>query len=90
MLERWRKLDYTLTRRELKRLLGEPYRIFPPSDPAADAIERWVYEYEAADDPQRRVIGELRVSIMESRLISWTEPEWNAVSVDALASPPRV
>ncbi|MFN0135852.1 MAG: hypothetical protein ACKVS9_07010 [Phycisphaerae bacterium] len=90
MLERWRKLDYTLTRRELKRLLGEPYRIFPPSDPAANAIERWVFEYEAADDPQRRVSGELRISIAESRLTSWTEPEWSAVSVDALASQPRV
>lgn len=90
LLDRWRRLSYTLTRREIKRLLGEPHRVCPPSDPATDEVERWVYEYEATDDSRRRVVGELRISIAESRLISWSEPEWEAVSADALGSPPRL
>lgn len=79
LLERWRQLHYTLTRKEVRKLLGEPKRVEPPKETSDGSYERWIYEYEALADRTRKVTGELLFSIVESRLISWTEPDWDEV-----------
>lgn len=78
LLERWRQLNHSLTRKELRKLLGEPKRVEPPATCEAGATERWVYEYEAVTTG-KRVTGAVHISIAESRVVSWAEPDWDAV-----------
>lgn len=74
LMEKWRRLTLQTTRKELRAHLGEPLRIDAGQD-SAQAIERWVYEYETANGSGRRVDGEVSVS-SEGRVIGWREPEW--------------
>ena len=78
LMERWRQLNYSLTRKELRKLLGEPKRVEPPPTCEAGATERWIYEYEAVATG-KRVTGEVQVSVAESRVVTWLEPDWDAV-----------
>jgi hypothetical protein len=86
LMERWRKLTTHTTRREVKRLLGEPARIelsLPQGGSVisgALSVETWTYEYEVAGQPERRVAGSILISVFEARVMSWVEPEWKALS----------
>ena len=87
LMQQWRKLSARLTRREARQLLGEPARVElgDPSDPSrahvAPTIESWIYEYEVVGHPDRRVQGLVRISVPEGRVLSWTEPDWNALAL---------
>ena len=80
-MEKWRKLSFSLTRKEVRRLLGEPLRI-EVSGTAESATETWRYEYETCAERIERVGGEVRISVNESRVIGWDEPHWTAISGD--------
>lgn len=76
LMRKWRRLNQAMTRRELRALLGEPLRIDAPGGAAS---ETWQYEYEpAAAGP--RVAGQVLVSVVESRVIGWTEPDWERMN----------
>lgn len=77
LLSRWRKLSRSLTRRELRSLLGEPRRIDTDSPPSRDPFETWIYEYESIDSPPQRICGSVVVSSSESRVVAWSEPDWD-------------
>jgi hypothetical protein len=86
LMQQWRGLSTRTTRRELRQLLGEPARI-DLSDPtdarhehAAPGIETWTYEYEVAARPEQRVSGRVLVNACEGRLLSWVEPDWEALT----------
>lgn len=87
LLAQWRKLSQKLTRNEVRKLLGEPKRISCAAAGAGDAesitannaapsLEIWTYEYQSVADG-RCVRGEIRISQTESRVLAWTEPDWD-------------
>lgn len=76
LLRQWRGLATTMTRRELRRLLGEPKRI---DVSVADNLEIWTYEYKWLGDDQDGppcVRGNVSVSLSELRVLGWCEPDW--------------
>ncbi|MCG3128494.1 MAG: hypothetical protein CHACPFDD_03383 [Phycisphaerae bacterium] len=77
LLARWRKLSRSVTRQELRSLLGEPRRIESDSPASRDPVETWVYEYESADTPAQRVCGRVTVSSSGSHVVAWCEPDWD-------------
>lgn len=87
LLAQWRKLSQKLTRNEVRKLLGEPKRIACAAAGAGDAesttgniaapsLEIWTYEYQSISD-WRRIHGDVRISPAESRVLAWTEPDWD-------------
>lgn len=75
LLEKWRRLSRSMTRKEVRALLGEPRRV-EASQSGTEAAEVWVYEYESADEQALRVTGQVHISPSESRVVGWQEPEW--------------
>jgi hypothetical protein len=81
LLQQWRKLSHTLTRKDVRKLLGEPVRIERDSPKLAGpaAEERWIYEYQPAAEPTQRTRGEIAFSAAEGRVLHWTEPDFAAI-----------
>jgi len=75
LMELWRGLNMQMTRKELRRRLGEPLRI-----DAVQAEEKWTYEYEAVGAPEKRVRGEVTIAAPEGRVTGWTEPDWASLT----------
>ncbi len=77
-MEQWRKLSHKLTRKEVRKLLGEPLRV--ELDPVGQSHdhpkERWTYEYHDRGEPDRRTQGEITISITQGHVLHWTEPDW--------------
>lgn len=71
----WRQINRSLTRKDVVRLLGEPKRIEPAAEAGVHAVDRWVYEYAEAGGG-RVIRGEVHISVSESRVQFWSEPEW--------------
>lgn len=76
LLLQWRELSLQFTRKELRKLLGEPKRI----DNTDGAIETWTYEYESVAGPGPRVAGIVQISTEESRVVGWREPDWERLA----------
>lgn len=77
VMEQWRQLSHALTRREIRKLLGEPMRREMQDAPDGVQIEIWRYEYEIAGPPETRVTGTIELYAAEGRIITWTEPDWS-------------
>ncbi len=76
LMQQWRRLSHQMTRKDVRKALGEPIRI-DTSDPAgASTAELWTYEYEVVDRPGQRVSGTVKLSVLEGRVLSWIEPDW--------------
>lgn len=79
-MEKWRKLSFALTRKEVRKLLGEPLRVEVSGTLQESATETWTYEYEKCAARIERVTGRVCISMRESRVIGWNEPLWTAIS----------
>lgn len=77
LLQQWRLLKANLTRREVRRILGEPLRLVPPDGTAGGADECWTYVYVPTQSGQEAeaVQGELHFAA-DGRLMRWCEPDW--------------
>ncbi|HRX85403.1 MAG TPA: zinc ribbon domain-containing protein [Phycisphaerae bacterium] len=80
LLQQWRLLKADLTRREVRRILGEPLRVVPARGANADVPECWTYVYEPVgkDATVGSVSGEVRFAA-DGRLVGWSEPDWTRV-----------
>jgi len=76
LLERWRGLSRAMTRKDIRRLLGEPLALAAPDARDRHAEEVWTYEYEAVGRPAERARGLVRFCPTDGRVLSWEEPEW--------------
>jgi hypothetical protein len=79
VMKAWRTLSFSLTKREVRKLLGEPLRIEISGTLTESATETWTYEYEALGGGGERLSGRICISAGESRVIGWNEPDWGAV-----------
>jgi hypothetical protein len=82
-MRQWRALHHRMTRKEVRRLLGEPLRIElvdaavdAPGTGTAGPLEQWAYEYEVAGRADPRIRGSLLFSVGEGTLTHWSEPAW--------------
>ncbi|MCC7293719.1 MAG: hypothetical protein IT449_16805 [Phycisphaerales bacterium] len=78
VMEQWRRLSTSMTRKEVRKLLGEPLRIEAPASADPNATETWQYEYAAAGAPDTHLAGDVMFSTTEARVLRWTEPDWLA------------
>ncbi|TWT41732.1 hypothetical protein RAS1_28540 [Phycisphaerae bacterium RAS1] len=84
-MQQWRKLSHAMTRKEVRKLLGEPLRIDAPPPganpeaPASGQVETWMYEYASVADGtiHKSVGGSVFISVAESRVAGWTEPDFS-------------
>jgi formate-dependent phosphoribosylglycinamide formyltransferase (GAR transformylase) len=79
----WRQLSTKMTRKDVRRLLGEPARLQAADASHADATETWTYEYEVVGRPAERVTGAVRFVSGEGSVLTWTEPEWERLKPPA-------
>lgn len=80
LMQKWRHLSSSTTRRELRSLLGEPKRIDLETRDDGAAIEIWTYAYVAAgDSSSAEITGRVLILVSESRVWSWVEPDWTAL-----------
>lgn len=77
LLAHWRQLNYRSTRKDVRRILGEPKRIDPPMSESGDRNERWTYEYETLEPSGARIRGEVWIDVTASCVCSWNEPDWD-------------
>lgn len=84
-MQQWRQLSSRVTRREARRLLGEPARVEFIDDPMNPTAEVWTYEYESARSPAEKIAGSVVISISGQNVVSWTEPDWPALAPPAEA-----
>ncbi len=79
----WRRLRRQMTRREVRRLLGEPSHITVTSA-AEPRMERWLYEYERDRCPRAgpSLSGFIEFELPDGVTAGWTEPDWSSVSAD--------
>jgi hypothetical protein len=84
LMQQWRKLSHALTRKDVRKLLGEPIRIEldSPKQAGPHAEEHWIYEYHSTAQPTDRVRGEATFSAAEGRILHWTEPDFSAIDVN--------
>jgi hypothetical protein len=82
VVEKWRKLSFSLTRKEVRKLLGEPLRIEVSGTLPESATETWTYEYETCVSRIERACGRVCISVGQSRVIGWNEPHWQPISGD--------
>ena len=78
LMEKWRRLSLQVTRKELRKHLGEPLRIDAVME-AGQTVERWVFEYESVGASAHRVCGEVNVS-HDGRVTAWREPDWGQLN----------
>ena len=74
LMEKWRRLNLQMTRKELRKQLGEPLRIEAAQE-SGQTVERWVFEYESVNGASRHICGKVSVS-SEGRVVAWREPDW--------------
>ncbi|MBL8879882.1 MAG: zinc ribbon domain-containing protein [Phycisphaerales bacterium] len=86
LMQQWRGLSHTLTRRDVRKLLGEPARVEPANLLESPRVETWRYEYERVDGSaalesrnRPRILGVVQFSQDEGRVLMWTEPDWEAM-----------
>lgn len=87
LLQQWRGLSHSLTRRDVRKLLGEPARIEPADLRDAVRVETWRYDYaRVAEDKEAettahnpKVAGSVQFAQDEGRVLTWTEPNWEAL-----------
>lgn len=84
LLTQWRGLKADLTRKEVRRVLGEPLRV-EPSAPPERVLERWIYAYEArgARPEPGQAVGRLAGMLLfapDGRLVTWEEPDWERLA----------
>ena len=79
LMRQWRALRHRMTRKEVRKVLGEPARIetADPANPAAR--ETWSYTYADAQTGAAPLSGVLHFNIADLTLASWVEPEWSNV-----------
>lgn len=82
LMQLWRQLSSRVTRREARRLLGEPARVEFIDDPLNPTAEVWTYQYEPADGTGSRIAGSVVISISGQNVVSWTEPDWPALAAN--------
>jgi hypothetical protein len=75
VLRQWRVLTHRMTRKEVRRLLGEPLRV-ELTETQARTAENWIYEYEVEGASEERLRGLVSFSTAEGTVVSWTEPDW--------------
>ena len=77
VMQQWRQLSHTMTRKEVRKLLGEPLQIQVAYDIGSAAVETWTYEYESTvTSAGSRIRGIITFNAAESRILAWTEPDW--------------
>ncbi len=78
-MQQWRKLTTQLTRKDVRKLLGEPARVEVPGPGTAVSVETWNYEYHPDGDAKLRAPAQVCFA-SDGRLLSWTEPPWNQLA----------
>lgn len=86
LMQLWRQLSSRVTRREARRLLGEPARVDFIDDPLNPTAEIWTYQYESTDGTSSRIAGTVIISISGQNVVSWTEPDWPALEANTQPS----
>ena len=84
-MEKWRRLNLQMTRKELRKQLGEPLRIETIRD-SGQMVEKWLFEYESVNKTSQRVQGEVCLS-SEGHVVTWREPDWREVHREPDALP---
>jgi len=84
LLQRWRQLSRTLTRKDVRVLLGEPLRSGMPKPSDMGQHEEWHYAYEVLDGSGEGIEGVLRFCLTDGRLLTWNEPDWSVVKSDTV------
>src|SRR5262249_35867544 len=77
VMQQWRQMSQKLTRKEVRKLLGEALRIDVNHEVDNTTVEKWTYEYESVGN-QARPHGVVVFDVAESRILAWTEPDWAA------------
>ncbi len=80
VMKQWRMLSQTMTRKEVRRLLGEPMRIETNDRAGSPASETWTYEYETAEGGKECVGGSITFSASMGNPVSWIEPDWKKLA----------
>lgn len=75
-MQQWRQLSTRLTRKDVRKLLGEPASVQVPGPESDVSVETWTYAYHRADPAAPRVTARVRFAA-DGGLSSWTEPEWD-------------
>jgi len=77
LLRQWRSISHKLTRKDIRRLLGEPAKLEVPAPDAGDPTETWTYQYAPAAGGGDPPIGKVFFWLPDGRVAFWTEPDWN-------------
>ena len=75
LLAQWRKLTTRMTRKDVRRLLGEPLRL-----KRTENSEQWVYVYEAVSNQGQAIEGMVKFDASDGRALSWAEPDWESLN----------
>jgi hypothetical protein len=75
-MKQWSELSAALTRKEVRKLLGEPATVDLIGDGIASSAEAWNFDYEIVDGSNRSVQGTVVFSYPEGRILRWSEPDW--------------
>ncbi len=83
LMLQWRLLRLRLTRKEVRKLLGEPARIelaeragVPAAVAGVPTVEQWRYEYERVDGAAQRERGMVEFALVDGTVLTWREPDW--------------
>jgi len=86
LMKQWRLVGHQMTRKEIRKLLGEPARIEQQVSPGTNTgatetplamTEVWNYDYEVVDGSKQVTRGCVVFSVPEGRLLTWSEPDWS-------------
>ncbi len=89
LTRQWRSLTLLMTRKGVRKLLGEPVAVRFVSTPEDLSAEQWTYQYKAAEnscqgsvqdsneeDSPNVVSATVTFDSPDGRILSWVEPDW--------------
>lgn len=79
LMQQWRQLSTRLTRKDVRKLLGEPAGVQVPGPDSNLTFETWSYSYERAESEARRVTARVQFA-PGGGVVSWKEPEWDELA----------
>jgi len=75
-MRQWRQLSTRLTRKDVRKLLGEPAEVAVPAPDSELKLETWSYSYRRDEPDAARVSARVQFS-PDGGVSSWTEPAWD-------------
>lgn len=75
-MQQWRQLSTRLSRKDVRKLLGEPAGVQVPGPDSEVTVETWTYSYHRGEDGAPRVTARVQFA-PSGGVVSWNEPEWD-------------